>query len=200
MHLIILLFLFITVCLRVALSVKFHYSELLQHPDQAKIEEQQSVKRKRPRNDSHKFLNRKAKKKEGNLNEERYITKELDLGHTGRDKFVPLMKQRDRNEETVNHAMVAGIILRKSNPGVSHPLFDYAHSTRLNSQKVQKKMNEIKNGGSIDRKQIQIDLNKLHKADEEEKIEKQKQKARKENAYQNYRSRIYKNRFRGRFY
>lgn len=180
-------------------TIKVHYSELLKSTEERQVEKERGVKRKRVPNDSHEYLNKNAKKKIEIRNEERYLNKEIPMGHTGRKEFVPLMKQRGSLEETVNNAMVAGIVLNNSKPQLSHPLLDYAKETRLKSQETQRKMNELRNAGHIDHQQYHSDNLKTIEADKLEKKELQMQKARKQNRYNAYRNSVYKNRFRGKY-
>lgn len=100
------------------------------------------------------------------------------------------MKERNQHEENVNNSMVAGIIMRKSEPEISQALLKHAHSTRLKSQKTQRKMNDIKASGTIDLDQKNLDLDKWEKADEKERMESRKRKAHKANTYRIYRDTI----------
>ena len=102
-------------------------------------------------NYSNKYLNEKLKSNGGeHLNRERKIHSEIELGHTSRKDFIPLMDQRNQHEERANGALIAGLLLRKSKPNQGQPLIEYAEKQRKKSQKVQRQMNAVKNAGHID--------------------------------------------------
>jgi len=80
------------------------------------------------------------------------IRDEIPAGHTNRKSLIPLIVQRDKQEEKVNHALISGIILKNLNHKASNCLFNCAFEERTKSQQVQRQIDQIKSEGHIDRK------------------------------------------------
>lgn len=118
-----------------------HYSHFFKTKDEKK---EKNLTGKIITNDSNPYLNfRSSKVLPIKMNRERQVQMEIGIDHSQREKLIPMIDQRNRNEENVNHAMIAGILLRKQRPEHGQPLLMYAHQQRLKAQKTQREMNKI---------------------------------------------------------
>jgi hypothetical protein len=130
-------------------------------------------------NDSHEYLNQKYKNKNKDLlihkNRLSQIHSEIELGHTGRKEFIPLMDQRNQHEERAHNALIVGTLIRKTQSHQGDPLIKYAKEQREKSQQVQRQMNAIKNNGHIDPEAERKDRLKLRAANSRENYKRKRE-------------------------
>lgn len=120
--------------------------------------------------DSNRRMNYRLKMEDPSQMTEKNIQRDIKPGHTNREKLLPLLQQRNKNEEQVNAAMYVGLLLRKDQHKVAHPLMMYAQSQRLKAQEKQREMNKITSEGHIDRHLWKADNARLRKEDENKDI------------------------------
>ncbi|PWN38559.1 uncharacterized protein FA14DRAFT_153881 [Meira miltonrushii] len=148
-----------------------HWRHLLKNPSlvEGEPKHRQFTNTDNISKDSNKYLNIRAEKfRQPIRNLERYTQAELPPGHTRRQDFIPLRNSRDRTEDRVNGALVAGILLSKENKGVSHSLLHYAQEQRLKSLDKQKSMNDIVNQGQINEDILRQNKHELGRANKDE--------------------------------
>ncbi|PWN38543.1 uncharacterized protein FA14DRAFT_153867 [Meira miltonrushii] len=121
-----------------------HYTHFFKTKDSSR---DKSSEGKHITNDSNTFLNFRSKYNILDTDRERQIQMDIGSANPHREKLIPLMDQRVKNEEHVNNAMIAGVLLRKTNYAHGQSLLMYANQERLKAQATQRQMNEIQSKG-----------------------------------------------------
>lgn len=142
------------------------YTDLFKTKDHEKERRDREAGTGKLAKDSNRRMNYRLEMEDPSQMTEKNIQRDIKPGHTNREKLLPLLQQRNKNEEQVNAAMYVGLLLRKDQHKIAHPLMMYAQSQRLKAQEIQREMNKVTSEGHIDRHLWKADNAKLRKEDE----------------------------------
>lgn len=124
--------------------------------------------------DSDTFLNEQSRRRTF-VQKGKNFNAGAPYGHTKRKELKVLSKKRNEYEDRVNGGLISGILLKKVNSKLSHPLLNYAFEQRQKSKEVQRSYIQKDSEGHIDPNAAQFQQ-KRHQQKYQEKRMKQERK------------------------